>query len=162
MSPDDEKKRLPRILLLEDQPRMAHMYELFLAEDFQVVVCEGVKKAAEVLTSEKHDFDLVLSDYRLSDGTCFDVLQTNRLLKGKGTPPWLIITADPIGVEFASQQEGVPVLSKPFQREELLERIFELLAETAEDRDYRNRIREQQRKHRRNNRPRLPKGENWI
>lgn len=138
---------LPHILLLEDDPVAAKIYETMLSENFEVIHCTSVKEAAQLLTIGKFDFDIVLSDYHLEDGTCFDVYQTYKFLKGDGMPPWLLITADPIGIEYVAGQEGLLVLPKPIQREDLMSRLERLTNNNRENWARRCEVRRKQQLH---------------
>ena len=66
-----------KILFIEDNKIDQAAFERFVQEQqlaYDCTVVGSVREARDVL-SEQHDFDLVISDYLLQDGTAFDIMQ---------------------------------------------------------------------------------------
>jgi len=115
---------MPRILLVEDDPEVRLLVEhILLDAAYTVDSSETLEGGAELLG--RRDYDLVVADGRLRDGTGM-MLADNAREKGI---PALIMT----GYAFVLHEAGVDlaqydVLLKPISPEELLEMVARALA----------------------------------
>lgn len=114
---------MPRILLVEDDPEVRILVEhVLLNASYEVDSCETVEGGFELL--ERRNYDLVVADGRLQDGTGM-MLADNARQRGIET---LIMT----GYAFVLQQAGVDlaqydVLLKPISPEELVDSVEKAL-----------------------------------
>ncbi len=116
---------MPRILMIEDDVRLAAMVRDYLAANgFEVGHAET--GAAGLSELQRHATDIILLDLMLPDGDGLDIFKRIRALpQGKGSAPVIMLTArgDPadrvVGLEIGAD-DYVP---KPFEPRELLARI---------------------------------------
>jgi DNA-binding response OmpR family regulator len=113
-----------RLLLVEDDPRLAEMLCEYLGEaGFRIVVAP---LAASALAKSPNDYDAVILDLTLPD---LDGLDVCRALRAKTDTPILMLTARGeatdriIGLELGADD----YLPKPFQPRELLARLRAIL-----------------------------------
>jgi DNA-binding NtrC family response regulator len=115
---------MPYILLVEDDPELRLLIEhVLLDADYEVDSCETVEGGNELMS--RRDYDLVVADGRLRDGT--GTMLADRA-RDEGIPA-LIMT----GYAFVLPELGVDlarydVLLKPISPEELLVSIEKALA----------------------------------
>src|SRR5258706_1006078 len=114
-----------RILLIEDDSRLAEMVSEYLGESgFRVSVATGGRAGLERLAREP--FDALVLDLMLPD---MDGLEVCRELRAKSDTPVLMLTARGdaadriVGLELGADE----YLPKPFQPRELLERLRAIL-----------------------------------
>ena len=110
-----------RILVIEDEPRIASLLERGLGEEGHQVVVAGTLHAARVALPE--GFDLLLVDRMLPDG---DGLELVRRLRADGhTCPAILLTArDRVDERVEGLYGGADdYVTKPFAFDELLARI---------------------------------------
>lgn len=114
--------RVMRLLVVEDEPRMARMLQRGLAEEgHQVDVC-GTAEAAEAQALEV-PYDVVLLDWSLRDGDGVSVLRAWRQ-RGLRTPVLLLTARGTTGEKVTGLRAGADdYLVKPFAFEELLARL---------------------------------------
>ncbi len=115
----------PRILLIEDDARLAEMVSEYLGEaGFRVAVAAAGRAGLERLTREPYDalvLDLMLPD--------MDGLEVCRQLRAKSDIPVLMLTARGeamdrvVGLEIGADD----YLAKPFEPRELLARLRAIL-----------------------------------
>jgi DNA-binding response OmpR family regulator len=118
-----------RILIVEDEEKMARMVELEL-------VHEGYEadKAGDGISglelAEREDFDLILLDIMLPGLSGIEVLR--RLRKSKPTPVILLTARDEVVDKVLGLDSGADdYITKPFVIEELLARIRAALRKSA-------------------------------
>lgn len=115
-----------RILLVEDHPEFGVAVKSFLEDkDFQVEHCESVADANQrIRTSE---FDLLIFDVDLPDGTGFDLCQAFR--DNGGLTPVLMMTArSTVEDKEAGLDAGADdYITKPFSMRELATRVKAIL-----------------------------------
>lgn len=112
-----KKRRIERLLIVEDEPLVAFDTEHFLAgEGFEIV--GTVDSIADTLRmiGEGEAIDLVLADVNLSDGSGIDVA---RAARGRGIPV-LFVTGHCPGEARAL---AVGCLAKPYPQRDLLAAI---------------------------------------
>ena len=125
-----------RILLVEDEEKMARMVELeLLHEGYQVAKAyDGVAGLAQ---AESGGFDLILLDIMLPGMSGMEVLR--RLRRSSDTPVILLTARDAVMDKVSGLDTGADdYITKPFAIEELLARIRaglrkKALAESAKD-----------------------------
>ncbi|WP_443937585.1 sigma-54-dependent transcriptional regulator [Pedobacter sp. MW01-1-1] len=110
---------MAKILILEDDTAFAQLLENYLVRNhFQITLCTQVKQAVKLI--EKNDFDLLLLDYRLPDGTGFDVLSQTRDL-GIHMPIIIMTSFNDVRTAVKSIQLGAfDYITKPINPDELL------------------------------------------
>ena len=115
----------PRILLIEDDARLAEMVSEYLGEaGFRVAVAAAGRAGLERLTLEP--FDALVLDLMLPD---MDGLEVCRQLRAKSDIPVLMLTARGeamdrvVGLEIGADD----YLAKPFEPRELLARLRAIL-----------------------------------
>ena len=118
-----------RILLIEDEQKMARMVELELTHEGYVVdkAFDGVNGLAKATEEE---YDLILLDIMLPGLTGTEVLR--RLRKIKSTPVILLTARDSTVDKVSGLDQGADdYITKPFIIEELLARIRAKLRNTG-------------------------------
>ena len=111
----------PRILIVEDEEKMAHFIELELShEGYEVLKAADGRTALERALSE--DLDLILLDIMLPELNGLEVLR--RLRAEKQTPVILLTARDSVMDKVSGLDAGaIDYITKPFAIEELLARI---------------------------------------
>ncbi|MDX2093233.1 MAG: response regulator [Kofleriaceae bacterium] len=112
--------RRQRVLIVEDERLLADAMSTALGRYYDVSQAGSVAAAHRFLAGAQ--FDVVLCDVRLPDGTVQDV----RAIVGDAGPKFVIIT----GGDASAAREangGAPVVIKPFDVDELLAVLAELL-----------------------------------
>ncbi|MEO5866322.1 MAG: response regulator [Sphingomonas sp.] len=112
-----KKRRIVRLLLVEDEPLVAFDNEHFLREEsFEIVATVDRVAEAVALVSDGADIDLVLVDLGLADGDGFDVARAAH----KAGVAAMFVTGDcPSGGEAVAYG----CLSKPYTQRDLLAAI---------------------------------------
>jgi heavy metal response regulator len=115
-----------RILLVEDEPKVASFVERGLAaEQYAVDVVNDGEAALHRLRTG--DYDLVILDVLLPKRDGLSVLETLRS-QGSGIPVLLLTARDTVADKVAGLDRGADdYLTKPFAFEELLARVRALL-----------------------------------
>lgn len=114
-----------RILLIEDDPRLARLVEDYLGEaGFRVTHASAGRTGAELALQDQ--FDAIVLDLMLPD---MDGLEVCRIVRAKSPTPILMLTARGdamdriIGLEMGADD----YLPKPFEPRELLARLRAIL-----------------------------------
>lgn len=112
---------MPRILLVEDEEKLARFVELELAhEGYEVTRVTDGRAAAERALSD--DFDLVLLDILLPQLNGMEVLR--RIRREKDVPVIMLTARDAVMDKVAGLDAGADdYITKPFAIEELLARV---------------------------------------
>jgi diguanylate cyclase (GGDEF)-like protein/PAS domain S-box-containing protein len=117
---------LPRILLVDDEPRLlASLYELLRDRDYHLVTATCGAEALAHLS--KLRFDLVLLDLRLPDMSGHEIMD---YINGKGIDADVIVMSGDVGIEAAIgalKRGAYDYLRKPYSREELLKTVANAL-----------------------------------
>jgi CheY-like chemotaxis protein len=121
-----------RVLVVDDEPNIRQTIADVLRKYQAVVtVCSGVVEAKEQIAT--NDFDLILSDIKMPDGTGYDVFTESR--KKSSPPPVVLMTGfgyDPSHCIVRASQEGLhAVLFKPFRVEDFLREVRRALGNRA-------------------------------
>jgi len=119
---------LGRVLVVEDDRSFSALLEEHLTREHLEVVCAGSGVAAwNLLHSDPHGFDVVLSDLRMPRLGGLDLLA---LLRADGGVPFVLMSAfaEPMVSEAAEELGAVAVLSKPFELEALSELLLGVIA----------------------------------
>src|SRR6187397_3418167 len=114
-----------RVLLVEDDARLATMVADYLGEaGFRVVVAATGKAATQAIGTE--GFDLVILDLMLPDA---DGLDLCRSIRARSDIPMLMLTArgDPLDRVVGLELGADDYLPKPFEPRELLARLRAIL-----------------------------------
>ncbi|MGM9479060.1 sigma-54-dependent transcriptional regulator [Pedobacter sp. GSP4] len=110
---------MARILILEDDTTFAQLLEGFLTKNrHEVTLVTHVKQSFKQI--ESNEFDLLLIDYRLPDGTGFEVLNHIRDL-GLSIPVIIMTSFNDVRTAVKSIQLGAfDYITKPVNPDELL------------------------------------------
>ena len=122
-----------RILVVEDEPKMASLHKRGLQEENYAVDVAATAEDALWMGTE-YVYDAVILDVMLPDGNGFDILR--RLREEKRWAPVIMLTAkDAVTDRVAGLDGGADdYLTKPFSFEELLARIRSLLRRGTRER----------------------------
>ncbi len=117
------------ILLVEDDPTFAKIVSAFLVKKgFKVDIQDGVK--AGIKAVQENQFDLLLLDYRLPDGTGLDVLHTIQ----RNIPAIIMTSFNDVRTAVKAMRSGVfEYIIKPVNPAELLMVINEALSRTGSE-----------------------------
>ena len=112
-----KKRRICRLLIVEDEPLVAFDTEHFLREaEFEIVATvDRVAEAVQVIRADE-DVDLVLVDISLADGSGIDVAHEAH---GAGIPVLFVTGACPEG----ARNVAAGCLAKPYAQRDLLAAI---------------------------------------
>ncbi len=112
-----KKRRITRLLIVEDEPLVAFDNEHFLTEnDYEIVGTVDSVAGAMARLDDETVIDLILVDINLSDGTGMDVA---RAAHGKGVTVMFVTGECPDG----ASDLAAGCLSKPYPQRTLLKSI---------------------------------------
>lgn len=116
-----------RILLADDSVTIQKVVELtFMDEDYEVVAVSNGDEALARLADVKPD--LVIADVHMPGASGYDVCRRVKAWR-RGTPVLLLVgTFEPFQEEEARRADADGYLKKPFDSQELLRRVEELIA----------------------------------
>jgi two-component system response regulator HydG len=126
------------ILIVEDNPTVREgLAQLLRTRGHSISATESVTRARERLASEV--FDLVISDYRLEDGTGMDLLEAVKKQGLGGDPDFIVITAyGTIDIAVEAMRLGAwDFVTKPLDSDEFrlkVEKALEVRATRKENR----------------------------
>ena len=124
--PASREADLPRILLVDDEPRLlSSLYELLRDRDYHLVTASCGKEAVPHLSRTR--FDLVLLDLRLPDMSGHEIMD---YINDKGMGADVIVMSGEVGIEAAIgalRRGAYDYLRKPYSREELLKTVANAL-----------------------------------
>lgn len=110
------------MLIVEDEPDLAHVMELVLTRAGFQVHCEGAGRAARALVQQVH-LDVVVMDRGLPD---MDGLEAVGLLRSDGYRGAILVVSGWAGPEHVSTSLAAgadAVLGKPFALADLVEQV---------------------------------------
>ncbi|WP_229414696.1 putative bifunctional diguanylate cyclase/phosphodiesterase [Zemynaea arenosa] len=117
-----EGDSLPRLLLVDDEPRLlASLYELLRDKDYELVTATTGAEAVAQLTRIR--FDLVLLDLRLPDMSGHQIMD---FINERSIDCDVIVMSGDVGIEAAIgalKRGAYDYLRKPYSREELLKTV---------------------------------------
>lgn len=121
------KAPVKRILLLDDNLDIVHIVEEVLSYE-QYQVKSSTKSAGFLDLVENYQPDLIILDYKLSDGNGGEICQTLKKEPRFQTIPVIIFTAymEP-GLDL-TRYECDAVISKPFDLQNLLDTVNDFLS----------------------------------
>lgn len=112
-----KKRRIQRILVVEDEPLVAFDAEYLLADSgFEIVATTDLVSEGLAVVNSDAVIDLVLVDVSLSDGSGMDVA---RAAHGRGLPVLFVTGACPDG----ARDVAIGCLAKPHPQRDLLAAI---------------------------------------
>ncbi len=120
-----------KILLVEDDEALALGVEYTLEEEgYQVSRVSSIENGKEKL--DKEDFDLILLDINLPDGSGYDLC---KYVKEKKDVPIIFLTAldEEVNIVLGLDIGGDDYITKPFRVRELLSRIRVVLRRTGKE-----------------------------
>jgi two-component system, NtrC family, response regulator HydG len=119
------------VLVVDDEIEVCKIVHRMLSIDqYQVQTCHSVASAVAAL--EQTLFDLYVVDYKLPDGSGFDVAERIRS-KGSGAPIILLSGYDPDEVALTAKKLGIfKVLQKPFSREMIVNAVKKAIGHPEE------------------------------
>ncbi len=113
------------IILVDDDESVLYSCRKILENDgFNVMTVTGIREF--IMTFEVHGPDIVVTDYKMSDGLGSDI--RNWLLATSPSTPVILITGDVEQVPTEEEYGYVTILEKPFRVEELLEAVHEAVS----------------------------------
>jgi diguanylate cyclase (GGDEF)-like protein/PAS domain S-box-containing protein len=117
---------LPRILLVDDEPRLlSSLYELLRDRDYHLVTASNGAEALAQLSRLR--FDLVLLDLRLPDMSGHEIMD---FINAKSIDADVIVMSGEVGIDAAIgalKRGAYDYLRKPYSREELLKTVANAL-----------------------------------
>ena len=117
---------LPRILLVDDEPRLlSSLYELLRDRDYHLVTASNGAEALAQLSRLR--FDLVLLDLRLPDMSGHEIMD---FINARGIDADVIVMSGEVGIDAAIgalKRGAYDYLRKPYSREELLKTVANAL-----------------------------------
>ena len=119
-----------RILLADDSVTIQKVIELtFMDEDFEVRAVSNGDEALALLPEVKPDF--IIADVHMPGANGYEVCRKTKQLR-PGTPVLLLVgTFEPFDEAQARSAGADSFLKKPFDSQELLQRVEELIAAKA-------------------------------
>ncbi|MES2650802.1 MAG: sigma-54 dependent transcriptional regulator [Bacteroidota bacterium] len=122
---------MAKILIIEDDTTFAELLDVFLTKNHhQLQTVVTVQQSIKIL--DQQEFDLLLIDYRLPDGTGLDVLRTVRE-KGINIPVIIMTSFNDVRTAVKSMQLGAfDYITKPVNPDELLMVIKHSLSKIEE------------------------------
>ena len=120
----------PLILLIEDDPDTAELYQAMLrGEGMDVICCHRINQALDWWSSSERLPDLVVTDVLLPDGNGLELLNSLEW-PGGGCPPALVLSAhgDPRMPARCRKAGGAVFLDKLKGLEKLIPQVKELVA----------------------------------
>src|SRR4051812_2948697 len=120
-----------RILLADDSVTIQKVIELtFMDEDFEVRAVSNGDEALALLPEVKPDF--VIADVHMPGANGYEVCRKSKQLRGSVPVLLLVGTFEPFDENEARSAGADSFLKKPFDSQELLQRVQELLAPLAQ------------------------------
>lgn len=114
----------PRLLVIDDEPGICLAISLLLQEYYGVVTANSAEEALARLTEP---YELILLDLRMPGVEGYGLL--NAIRAKAGNTPIIILSAlgDRRTRDDVMQHGAMTLIEKPFSRQELLERIQDIL-----------------------------------
>src|SRR5436309_11086548 len=120
-----------RILLADDSVTIQKVIELtFMDEDFEVRAVSNGDEALALLPEASPDF--VIADVHMPGANGYEVCRRSKQLRAEVPVLLLVGTFEPFDENEARSAGADSFLKKPFDSQELLQRVQELLAATPQ------------------------------
>ena len=120
------RERQPSLLLIDDSTELLDFTGQHLRDcGFDVVGAQGGAEALALLEKDPDRFDVIITDFAMPLVSGLEVIRFARSLRAGW--PAIIITGYADTEAMANRPADVPLLNKPFQPEELVRRINDLL-----------------------------------
>jgi two-component system, NtrC family, response regulator HydG len=119
------------VLVVDDEIEVCKILHRMLSIDqYQVQTCHSVAGALAAI--EQTLFDLYVVDYKLPDGSGFEVAERIRS-KGSGAPIILLSGYDPDEAALTAKKLGIfKILQKPFSREMIVNAVKKAIGHPEE------------------------------
>ncbi len=129
-------KKLPTILVVDDESLLRHQLEIRLTKEGYNVLQASTGLHAKMKLSSGTKIDVIVSDYKMPGMNGLDLLSFVRQL-GQGQIPFIMITGhmEKTTVERAVQGGVTDFLLKPFKFDDLRSRIEKYLQTSDESSD---------------------------
>ena len=127
-SAPSEASRRPGILVVDDDAGIReNIAELLSSENYEVVSAANADEAMRVLESQR--IDLLLTDFQMPGRNGVELIEAAR--RANHRVPAILMTAYLYVFEQMDERrrEGVTLLRKPFDAEEILQTVAEKLAD---------------------------------
>jgi len=128
--------RIPRVLVIDDDPTIARLVRLTLhSKGYDVVVAENTHDGLKELVQQTTD--LIILDYMLPEQNGLSFLKDLRAEPELATIPVIMMTTASVGevVQAAIILGANDFLTKPFDLKTLLERVEKFVPMPEEDND---------------------------
>ncbi len=122
---------MTKILLVEDDFSFSNLLQKFLAkQSYEVDTTSSLKQGAQAMASS--NYDLVLLDYRLPDGTAIDFMSGDDFRSAR-VPVIIMTTFDNVRTAVMTMKMGAKdYITKPINTDDLLSSIKEVLKPTQQ------------------------------
>ena len=130
----------PRILVVDDEDSIRVLVTHALSDDNDVEACESGRHAIELLA--EREFDAILCDLRLRDLSGREIYVWLRANRPALARKFMVITGDTHGDEGKGflEEFRTPCVTKPFDLDDLKQRVKELVAGTDAGQTPRNAV----------------------
>lgn len=123
-----EKKRISRILVVEDSPTQAQQLQLILAsDDLDVEIAPNAEHGLFLFQTK--DFDLVITDIVLPGMSGYELCEQIKNHTAKGDVPVILLTSlsDPMNIIQGLECGANNFITKPYEADHLLGRVKTVL-----------------------------------
>ena len=128
MEKASEKKRMSRILVVEDSPTQAQELLFILASDeLEVEIATNAERG--LLLFQTSDFDLVITDIVLPGMSGYELCEQSKNNTTKGDVPVILLTSlsDPMNIIQGLECGANNFITKPYEANHLLGRVKTIL-----------------------------------
>jgi DNA-binding response OmpR family regulator len=117
-----------KILVLDDDPDIGTMIKMMLEyKGYSVTVSDRAEQAEEVLRN--NNIDLIIMDMLLSGVNGTDICTELKQNNSTSHIPVMMISAHPNAKEICLQAGADEFISKPFDMQDILSKIYKLVSE---------------------------------
>lgn len=132
---------MKKILLVEDDLSLIEGLEFSLKKNgFLIDIAKTVKEAFAKLIENKKDYDLLILDLSLPDGTGFEICKK---IRQSSSIPIIFLTAadEEVNIVMGLDIGGDDYITKPFKLNELVSRINALIRRAEQSKTTQNQLR---------------------
>jgi DNA-binding response OmpR family regulator len=120
------QETVPQILVVDDDTDIGTMLKMMLEyKEYAVTVCERADQMDEAIHSQP--FDLIIMDMLLSGINGVDICRSLRAINKLSKMPIMMYSAHPNAKDLCMQAGADDFISKPFDMNEILEKISLLI-----------------------------------